>query len=435
MRKIGKKRFHLFAICISVLMMISVVDPVKATTISDLEKEKQELEKQKEDAKNKQNSEQEKLDSVAGKIDSIQGDADELAEEIDETDVALIETIASVEIIEEELKDKEEAIVVTTADYEEAKAKEDAQYEAMKLRIKFMYEKGDSTYLQLLLESHNFSEMVNKADYIKQLYDYDRKMLEEYEAAKQETERLKIRLEEEKSELEAQQHELEEEKKSLETILAEKQEAYENYEVQLAHAKQEAAIYKANIKKQTEEIRKLEAESKKKESEIEAAKRAEEEAKKAQEEALKRQAGESSGSSGGSKGGSSSSKDNSYASASSYSGSGSKGQQIANYACQFIGNPYVPGGTSLTNGADCSGFVWRVYKDFGYSVPRTSYSLRSAGSEVSYANAQPGDIMCYAGHVGLYIGNGQIVHASTQRTGIKITKATYKEILTIRRIV
>lgn len=435
MRKTGKKRFYLFTICISVLMMISVVDPVKATTISDLEKEKQELEKQKEDAKNKQNSEQEKLDSVSGKIDSIQGDADELAEEIDETDAALIETIASVEIIQEELEDKEEAIAVTTADYEEAKAKEDAQYEAMKLRIKFMYEKGDSTYLQLLLESQNFSEMVNKADYIKQLYDYDRKMLEEYEAAKQETERLKIRLEEEKSELEAQQHELEEEKKSLEAILAEKQEAYENYEVQLAHAKQEAAIYKANIKKQTEEIRKLEAESRKKESEIEAAKKAEEEAKKAQEEALKRQAVESSGSSGGSKGGSSSSKDNSYASASSYSGSGSKGQQIANYACQFIGNPYVPGGTSLTNGADCSGFVWRVYKDFGYSVPRTSYSLRSAGSEVSYANAQPGDIMCYAGHVGLYIGNGQIVHASTQRTGIKITKATYKEILTIRRIV
>ena len=439
-----KKVFHILAILLSFLMMISVVDPVQATTISDLEKEKQELEKQKEEAQNKQKEESDKLNSVSGRIDSIQGDADAVAEEIDEADAALVETLASVEIIEEELSDKEEEIKVTTAEYEKAKEKEEEQYEAMKLRIRFMYEKGDSTYLQLLLESQNFSEAVNKAEYITQLYDYDRRMLEEYEAAKEECENLKNRLEEEKAELEAQQHELQEEQKNLETLLSEKQKIYDNYEVQIAQARQEAAIYKANIKKQTEEIRNLEAASKKKDSEIEAAKKAEEEARKAQEEALRRQAEEAAGQSGesGSSSGSSSSGGSSSgsgssgsASASSYAGSGSKGQQIASYACQFIGNPYVPGGTSLTDGADCSGFVWRVYKDFGYSVPRTSYGCRSAGTEVSYADAQPGDIVCYAGHVGLYIGNGQIVHASTQKTGIKITNATYKEILTIRRIV
>ena len=439
-----KKVFHILAILLSFLMMISVVDPVQATTISDLEKEKQELEKQKEEAQNKQKEESDKLNSVSGRIDSIQGDADAVAEEIDEADAALVETLASVEIIEEELSDKEEEIKVTTAEYEKAKEKEEEQYEAMKLRIRFMYEKGDSTYLQLLLESQNFSEAVNKAEYITQLYDYDRRMLEEYEAAKEECENLKNRLEEEKAELEAQQHELQEEQKNLETLLSEKQKIYDNYEVQIAQARQEAAIYKANIKKQTEEIRNLEAASKKKDSEIEAAKKAEEEARKAQEEALRRQAEEAAGQSGesGSSSGSSSSGGSSsgsgssgYASASSYAGSGSKGQQIASYACQFIGNPYVPGGTSLTDGADCSGFVWRVYKDFGYSVPRTSYGCRSAGTEVSYADAQPGDIVCYAGHVGLYIGNGQLVHASTQKTGIKITNATYKEILTRRRIV
>ena len=204
--------------------------------------------------------------------------------------------------------------------------------------------------------------------------------------------------------------------------------------MQLAKAKQEAAVYKANIKKQNDEIKKLEAASAAKQSEIDAAKKAEEEARRAQELALQKQS-ESGSSSGGSSSGGNSSSGKSYASASSYSGAGSKGQQIANYACQFIGNPYVPGGTSLTEGADCSGFVWRVYKDFGYSVPRTSYSLRSHGTEVSYADAQPGDVVCYAGHVGIYIGNGQIVHASTQKTGIKITHATYKEILSVRRIV
>ena len=111
------------------------------------------------------------------------------------------------------------------------------------------------------------------------------------------------------------------------------------------------------------------------------------------------------------------------------------GKKIAMYGCQFIGNPYVAGGTSLTNGADCSGFIYRIYSDFGYKVPRNSYSLRSAGTAVDYANAQPGDVICYEGHVAMYVGGGYIVHASTQKTGIKISKATYRPILTVRRII
>ena len=431
-----KKLVRLFAILIAFSMMVLVVEPVRATTISDLEKEKQELEQKKKEADEKKKQEQEKYDNASGRVDTIQSDVDEIAGEIDEIDAALVETLASVELIEEDIADKEEQIEVTTAEYEAAKATEEEQYEAMKLRVKFMYEKGDTTYLQILLESSGFSDMINKVEYIEKLYEYDRTLLAEYVAARTAAQELKDKLEEEKAELEAQQHELEEEKESLEIILAEKQQTYDNYEVQLAQAKQEAAVYKANIKKQNDEIKKLEAATAAKQSEIDAAKKAEEEARKAQELALQKQAQESGSSSGSSSSSSSSgSKSSSYASAASYSGSGSKGQQIANYACQFIGNPYVPGGTSLTEGADCSGFVWRVYKDFGYSVPRTSYSLRSYGSEVSYSDAQPGDVVCYAGHVGLYIGNGQIVHASTQKTGIKITNATYKEILSVRRIV
>lgn len=114
---------------------------------------------------------------------------------------------------------------------------------------------------------------------------------------------------------------------------------------------------------------------------------------------------------------------------------GSTGADIAQYACQFVGNPYVAGGTSLTNGADCSGFVQAVYKQYGYNLPRNSTAQRSAGREVSYEEAQPGDIICYAGHVAIYLGGGRIVHASTERTGIKYGYANYKPIITVRRIV
>lgn len=118
------------------------------------------------------------------------------------------------------------------------------------------------------------------------------------------------------------------------------------------------------------------------------------------------------------------------------SGSGSAlGQSVADFACQFVGNPYVYGGTSLTNGADCSGFVMSVYSNFGVSLPHSSSADRSVGSAVNgLENAQPGDIICYSGHVALYIGNGQIVHASTAKTGIIISNANYRSILSIRRI-
>lgn len=117
-------------------------------------------------------------------------------------------------------------------------------------------------------------------------------------------------------------------------------------------------------------------------------------------------------------------------------GNGSElGKSVAEYACQFVGNPYVWGGTSLTNGADCSGFVMSVYNNFGVSLPHSSAADRSVGSAVNgLENAQPGDIVCYSGHVAIYIGNGQIVHASTAKTGIIISNASYRSVLSVRRI-
>ena len=113
-----------------------------------------------------------------------------------------------------------------------------------------------------------------------------------------------------------------------------------------------------------------------------------------------------------------------------------KGQTVAEFAQRFVGNPYVWGGTDLNRGADCSGFIGSIYCSFGYKLPRSSSELRSAGRKVSYSQKQPGDIICYNGHVAMYIGNGKIVHASSRKTGIKISqRANYRSIVCVRRIV
>lgn len=111
-----------------------------------------------------------------------------------------------------------------------------------------------------------------------------------------------------------------------------------------------------------------------------------------------------------------------------------KGQAVVDYARQFLGNPYVYGGTSLTRGTDCSGFVMSVYAEFGFSLPHSSYGQRNVGRRVSYSEIMPGDIICYPGHVGIYAGEGQIIHASDERSGIKFSNARYTRIVSIRRM-
>ena len=410
-----RKKF--FSLLLIFILAISMTQTAYATSISDLQKQRQEKENQKKGTQNQ-------LDSVNDQINDLSGEKDDVDAQISELTGQIAEIMASVSLLEDEIADTQVQIEQAQKDYDEAKAKEEAQYHAMKKRIQYLYEKGETSYLELLMEAKSWADMLNKAEYVQEIYTYDRKMLDNYAATVQEVAQLKESLEEQKSELEASECELEQEKDSLQVSLDEQKELAADYEVQLAKAKQEAAAYKAKIKQQNAEIQKLASQ--------EAARKAEEEARKREEEAQKK------------KQNSQSAQNSSNGTATASSGGaktvppkigGGSGSDIAQYACQFVGNPYVPGGTSLTNGADCSGFTQSVYRVYGYSIPRNSSSQRSAGREVSYEEAQPGDLICYAGHVAIYLGNGRIVHASSVKTGIKYGNATYKPILSVRRIV
>lgn len=409
-----KKRLTRFvSVLVVMTLTAAVAESVHATTVSELKQQK------------KQNEEQ--LKNVNQQIADYKGALADIGAEISELDTEMVGLLTDISLIEEAIKTKEEEIAVTQADYEAAVAVKDEQYESMKIRIQFMYEEGETSYLQLFAESLNMSDMINKAEYVEQLYEYDRRLLAEYQTTVEQVALLQDTLEEEKSELQTSQYELEEEQAYLAEVLAKKQEEYENYDVMLAKAKQEAAAYTTKIKQETAEIKKIEEEEARRKAEEEARRKAEEEARlQAQAEAE-----------GGNAGTAAATQNNASTQpkpVASSTGS-AQGQQIANFACQYVGYPYKAGGTSLTEGADCSGFVWAVYKAFGYSLPRSSYAQSGAGVGVSYADAQPGDIIYYGGHVGIYIGDGRIVHASTERTGIKTESATYRSIITVRRII
>ncbi len=434
--KMRRKGTRIFCVMMVFLLFMLTTEPVLATTISGLQ----------EDIKRNQSQLNNVNQQIAGYQDAQEG----VEEEISDLDAEMVALLTDINLIQEAIAEKEEDIANTQVAYDEAVAEKDEQYESMKVRIKFMYEKGDQSYLQLFLGAQSMSDMMNKAHYIEQLYEYDRTLLEQYEATVQQVAQLQDRLEEEKSELVTSKTELEEQQEYVNEVLEQKRQEYENYNAVLAKAKREAAAYTAKIKQETAQIRKLEEEERKRREEEERKRKEEEERRRKQEEERRKAEQEANGEQQDDPGTtddedasetedktekSDDSKKPDDTSGKPASSGSSKGQEIAKFACKYVGYPYVAGGTSLTNGADCSGFVLAVYKNFGYSLPRSSYAQSGAGRGVSYSEAQPGDIIYYGGHVGIYIGNGQIVHASTERSGIKITSATYRNIITVRRIV
>lgn len=401
-----KKR--LLATVLAAVMIISGTQIAGATSLSP--------------ARSQKNQAQNKLDSVNSQIADIESQQSSLQSEIDKVDSDLVDVLVSLDLISDQIDQKKVELAQAESDLAAAKEKEAEQYDAMKNRIRYMYENGDSSFLDAFVGAQSFADVLNKVENFSKVYDYDRNLLVEYQNTKTEVANLVTQVEEEKKDLEENQATYQEQQKNLEEMKAQKSSQMSDFENQLAQAQSLAAQYKQTVAEQNAII---------------AQKLAEAQTVKTSTAGVSNVANNNSSSSSKSeskKSSDSDSESSSSDSSSSSSGSGS-GSAVASYGCQFVGNPYVWGGESLTNGADCSGFVKSVYGHFGVSLPHSSGALTGVGRAVSTSDMQPGDIVCYSGHVAIYIGGGQIVHASSPSTGIKIGPVNYgKSIIAVRRI-
>lgn len=420
-----KKR--LVCLLLSVTIVFSTTSIVQATR-NEIQNNINEAQEELDEAKERINELSAQQSAIAAQIDTANADLVDLMIQIDEAQKSIDDTEAQIKEIEKQIK-------ATKAELEVAEADREQQYEYMKKRIRYIYENGgDSVWFKMIFDVDSIPAMLNRAEYAQSLHDTDRKMLAEFVAIVQQIEELKASLESQKASLEEEKAFLENQKAGLQAQEAELQvrlsqmEAENaNYKDLLAQARSQAQSISNLIADQQAELRRIEA--------AEEAARREEEARR--EEAARRdEANNSSSSNSSSSGGSSGSSGSGASSVPSYSGSGS-GSSIVAYADQFVGNPYVWGGNSLTNGIDCSHFVYQVLKNCGvYSGGyTTSAGWRYLGSPVgSLSEARAGDVICYSGHVAIYDGSGGIVEAKGSAWGITHDRsATCNTILAIRR--
>ena len=395
-----KRKLFLHKRVVSILMIFSML--VAGTTISNAST--------LEDAKGKRDEAQKKLNQVNKEIEQINKKQDALQSQMDAYDNELMALLTDLTLLEEDIMYKEAEIEQAEMDLVAAEKRADEQYESMKLRIQYMYENSNGSLWTSLVASENFTEALNRAEYITDVYEYDRTQLTEYQDTVQEVTDLKEKLDGERIELGELQVNMQEQQKELESLIARSEAQMAGIREQMADASALAKQYAKTIKQQNQVI-------------------ASEEARLAAQKTAAQQAANSSSSdnAGGSSGGLTGGSNPSYS-------TGVSGQDVVNYASQFVGNPYVYGGSSLTNGCDCSYFTQACFGHFGISLPRTSSAQRGSGQAVSYANAKAGDIICYAGHVAIYMGNGRIVHAANSRLGICYGSATYRTIVAVRRV-
>ena len=395
MRKLQRRAKAVLALVLVVSLTIGSTQVVYATS-----------------AQNKKSEAEKNLNDVNKKIDNLENKKEEIEGELDTKNEELVNLMVDVGILEKEIDQNEKQLKQVKKDLKTAQKNEKKQYQAMKKRIKFMYERGDSAVISSLLESKSMADMLNRVEYFNEVYDYDRNLLDNYEKTRKQVEDLKAQVEDEKKELETAQDDLKQQQKQLETAMANLRSQQANADTQIANAKSLASEYQKTITEQNKIIQ--------------------------QQLAAAAASGRASGGSSGGSGGTS--KPNSNASVPGGNLNPPKttnvsGSDVVNYAMQFVGKPYVWGGKDPNTGADCSGFTSYVYAHFGISIPSFSGAQRSCGQEVSYANAQAGDLICYAGHVAIYMGGGKIVHAKGTAYGIVGNdNATYKTIITVRRL-
>lgn len=389
---------------------------------SGLEKVYAKTKKQKDAEKKKSQAEQD-LKDKKNEINGLKDQQQITADDIKNKSAKLDEILAAQKKLQTDITSKQAEIEQNQKDLVAAQEKQQEQYDAMKKRIQFMYENSaEDNIWTAIIESNGITDMLNRIEYVSDVYDSDRALMDSYQAAVEQVKEIGTKLDNDMNELTAMQDDYEKQQADVEAAIVALENQKEQYASQIAQAQQQADNYQNIITAQGKIIQEQEA------------------AAAAAAAAAARANSSSSNSSydggGAGKGGSIASDYASGGGKNPGASTGVSGSSVVSYAMQFVGNPYVWAGNSLTNGVDCSGFVHEVYAHFGISTPRYSQAFKSVGQAVSFDNIQPGDVVVYPGHVAIYAGGGVIVEAQSTKAGITANRNVQcHTILAIRRLV